>query len=121
MKPCKHETIVEGCRICFWCLDDSDKGRKYRALWNVSEPEPTTLRKAWSFVSSVVTHAFVGEKVEEYLYLHRLGICKGTETTEKCANYIVEQSKCQACGCNLGRGILDKARWKEQKCPVGKW
>ncbi len=39
-RPCvdNHSLSPESCRLCFWCMDTSDKGKKYRELWN--EPSP---------------------------------------------------------------------------------
>lgn len=39
-KPCKHgdTMIISQCRVCFWCNDKSDKGRRYREIWEVPEP-----------------------------------------------------------------------------------
>lgn len=34
LKPCKHSTHVEGCRVCYWFADTSPKGQAYRAKWD---------------------------------------------------------------------------------------
>lgn len=39
MRPCGHTDGVKGCVYCRWCLDPSERGRRYRSAWG--EPEPT--------------------------------------------------------------------------------
>jgi hypothetical protein len=38
-RPCNHTQHTDGCRICYWCLHPSDKGKQYRQTWGEPEPE----------------------------------------------------------------------------------
>lgn len=46
-RPCKKDHKLgesPNCRLCQLCLDPSEKGRKYRALWNEKEPDGTKIK-----------------------------------------------------------------------------
>lgn len=72
--------------------------------------EPGTLQKMFSFGKALTQHAASGfSTTDDETYRLRL------ETCRDCEFYVGDT--CKKCGCGMSR----KARWAEQKCPLGKW
>lgn len=40
-RPCEksHKLSPENCRLCYWFVDDSEQGRKYRKIWGGEYPK----------------------------------------------------------------------------------
>lgn len=111
-----------------WCEDgtcgvcrkaDADP-RYHELLAGGPEPtEPSLLQKAASLASAVVRHAADGfQNVPAEEYEARLATCR------KCEHYLTDyhpEERCGKCGCGLSGVVLAKAKWRSEKCPVGKW
>ena len=114
MRPCKHTRHVEDCRICAWCVDDSAKGRAYRARWGEPEPEPSLLARGLAFAGAAARHLLRGlPMVDDNVYDDRLAACAA------CTQFV--ENTCRLCGCRIAGDMLAKARWADQSCPLGKW
>ncbi len=116
-RPCAgaHPLSPETCRVCWWCLDRSSKGRAYRQLWSEPEP-PGSGRVAASIVGAVVSHASSGlAKASDEEKARRLALCLACP--EVVVDGMGEPRSCRACGCRL----RIKASWASQTCPRGAW
>jgi hypothetical protein len=116
-RPCHaaHPLSPETCRACFWCMDPSDKGRAYRALW--SEPEPASGPVLlWRFGAALAGHVAGGMlQAEPEEKARRLALCLACP---ECAVDAQGAPKsCRKCGC----GLQIKAAWLSQRCPLGRW
>lgn len=102
------------CKLCNMAVN---KDHRYFKRWFGEDvPEPSLLNRVVNFTGAVFNHVVTGMKeVDQQVYEQRVTTCKA------CAKYDSETKKCKMCGCYLGGGILDKARWKEQKCPLKLW
>lgn len=70
-----------------------------------------------NFVKAVGKYAYSGFKnVNEDQLKSRLAVCADCD-------YLVNESQCYICGCKSKHGnkILNKAKWKSEDCPLGKW
>lgn len=93
------------CVICWTQL--------YRSEWEAGRG-PGLVRKAANYAKAVVQHLVGGlRNVDDQERARRLAIC-GT-----CPQFDAARIVCthRACGCDLEA----KARWQEQRCPLGKW
>lgn len=79
----------------------------------VAQPEPPSFgRKVFNFGKAVVQHIATGAELADNVTAEaRLAVCRGCELFDAAAE------TCKNCGCSMPR----KVRWKEQRCPLGKW
>jgi hypothetical protein len=91
-----------------------DMLRDYEEGAQAGAEPPGVLQKAANLAKAIVTHAVAGfpERSDEDTEAV-LAICRTCEFNPTGA----EHPSCSKCGCNMNI----KARWKDQKCPVGKW
>jgi hypothetical protein len=69
------------------------------------------LERAIEVGKAVITHVVAGcPEVDEATYDRRIGVCKACE-------FLTEAMACRKCTCHMEI----KARWADQKCPMGKW
>jgi hypothetical protein len=77
---------------------------------------PSLPQKAMNFIQAVAGHVAAGcPTVSAIEHRRRLDICTGGNGNPVCPHY--KDYHCKACGCLL----YEKTKWKEQRCPVGKW
>ena len=68
--------------------------------------------KAANFGKAIVTHAVAGfPETDEETVRFRFESCRS------CEHFDEGKTSCRKCGCHLEI----KIRWREQKCPIGKW
>lgn len=86
--------------------------------------EPSMLARMGNFARAATRHVANGMKyVGEEEYARRLAVCRGEREYPKCDEYLSDYpgGRCRKCGCKLAGKVLSKARWKHEKCPLGKW
>lgn len=113
MRPCicdrcgKGQAFANGdCRVCWLYHNDE----RYRLLYDDKPQAPGLLKKAATFGKAIVRHALnMGRNVSDDEHARRLEICKGCE--------FFKGNNCLKCGC----GVLRKAKWASEKCPIDKW
>jgi hypothetical protein len=70
--------------------------------------------QAARFAVSWGLHLAGGMKtVSKKTYHRRLEVCRACD--------FFRDNHCLSCGCRLGGAVVAKARWAEEKCPLGKW
>jgi len=82
------------------------------------KPSPGLIRRAMNFGKALVNHLAAGSpKTTDLEATARQSICESC--TGPGGFYIAETDTCAhpSCGCKIRR----KSRWKDQKCPLGKW
>jgi len=112
-RPCTCDRCTVGsaylagdCRLCWLWHNDP----VYQAHWSGQAP-PGLWRRVFNFGKAAVEHAAAGfPQADAETYRKRLATC------EACA-YFTAARGCQKCGCRIDL----KARWREQRCPIGKW
>lgn len=81
-----------------------------------------TKRRFRNFVVAATQHAAAGfPQASDADVAARFAICK---TCEKYRPKTGDAGECVACGCNVkavGLSGLNKLRWADQACPIGKW
>jgi cephalosporin hydroxylase len=79
-------------------------------LESEKKPLPGKIEMGVNFMTALATHTVTGAKQTPLdVYEQRLAICTLCE--------LRNGDRCSKCGCP----ILDKAKWAEQECPLGKW
>lgn len=77
---------------------------------------PGIATQVLTFVKAAAKHVIAGmPTVSEAKFQERLAICRA------CPAYDAANHACKRCGCNAGKGLLDKLRWSGSVCPEGKW
>lgn len=115
-RPCqqKHVFSPASCDYCRWCIEDSDKARRFRETHSIPHPRRSPLAaQILSFGRSVVLHAMNRCKlVPDHVARRRLEIC------EACTEgFDPLKRKCSFCGC----WVDTKVSWATEKCPKDKW
>lgn len=121
-RPCRHTATNPNaaCSVCQIALRDP----RYAARWDaeivveVAKPQPSLFRKAVNFSKALVNHLAAGRpQTTDLEAAARQSICENC--TGPGGFYIAETDTCThpSCGCKIRR----KSRWKDQKCPMGKW
>ncbi len=111
-RPCTHTEIVAGCSLCrVYQTHDA-----YNRAWGgPGVPQaPGVVQQVVNFAGAVARHVAGGmQTVTEEEYQARLAVCQGCEH--------FKDNQCRQCGCRVAGDLMAKARWKEQRCPLGKW
>lgn len=85
---------------------------------------PTVIRRGLNLIKAAAEHASAGfPQASDEQVAERFAICQVCELFEPKGE---GRGICThpSCGCNMKRvGLegLNKLRWKEQACPIGKW
>jgi hypothetical protein len=121
-RPCGHakEAPDENCGVCKLALRSPQHANRWDAeiVVEAAKPQPSLFRKAVNFGKALVNHLAAGRpQTTDLEATARQSICESC--TGPGGFYIAETDTCvhPSCGCKIRR----KSRWKDQKCPLGKW
>lgn len=65
--------------------------------------------RVFRFIWALIKHIFLGERVSEEIYDHRMSICDSCDKKQN--------DTCGVCGCY----VEYKSRWITEECPLKKW
>ncbi len=107
MSEARHDECKNKPHYFEMFLSEADKTKE-----TIVRNKPKKLRLLWNFAKAVTKYVYSGLKnVSEKVYKERLSVC------ETCV--FRQNDKClhKSCGCSL----TEKAQWKSEECPEGKW